>query len=168
MTSGSQSLSLSAYARHRRASGLTGGTLRAVQVAIQGGRLRTSLTEDGRIRDASEADAEWLANTHSNRVPHTGPTSPNGVAAPPELGESRKRKEAALAELAEIELAEKRGDLVLARDVEARLVNVFSSCKVKLLGIAARARQRDPSLTAAQIAMLDALVREALEDLAGG
>jgi hypothetical protein len=167
MTVESNSLSLSAYARHRNAMGLPGGSLKAVQVAIQGGRLRACITPDKRIRDAQEADAEWLLNTRADMVPHTGPTSCGGVVDPPALGESKARKEAALAELAEIELAEKRGELVKAKDVESKLADTFSACKTKLLGIAARVRQRDPSLTSVQIALIETLVREALDDLAG-
>jgi phage terminase Nu1 subunit (DNA packaging protein) len=68
--------------------------------------------------------------------------------------------------LAEIELAEKRGELLPAKDVESRLVNVFAHCKTKLLGVPARARQRDPSLTGPQVALIETLIREALEDLA--
>ena len=81
---------------------------------------------------------------------------------------SRARREAAEASLAELELQEKRRELLPARDVETRLVNVFAGCKTKLLGVPARARQRDPSLSAEQVAMLEGLIREALEDLAGG
>jgi hypothetical protein len=55
---------------------------------------------------------------------------------------------------------------VLAADVESRLVNVFSRCKTKLLGVSSRARQRDPGLTGAQVQMIEALIREALDDLA--
>lgn len=68
--------------------------------------------------------------------------------------------------MAEIELAEKRGELVAANEVEGRLVSVFSTCKTKLLGVPSRARQQDPGLSAGQISTIDRLIREALEDLA--
>lgn len=161
----SKALSLRAYARHRKAAGLAGGTLKAVQVAMTSGRLSKSLTKDRKqIASAVLADAEWDATTHVDRIPITGPTAAG--TPPPDLLESRARREAAEAALAEIELAEKRAELLPAADVESRLVNVFAGCKTKLLGVPARARQRDPALTAAQIALIEELLREALEDLA--
>lgn len=161
----SKPLSLRAYARHREAAGLAGGTLRAVQVAIESGRLSKSITKDKKIASASAADAEWNATTHVDRIPIGGPTHA-GPPPPPDLAESRARREAAEAALAEIELAEKRRELVPAKDVESRLVNVFAQCKTKLLGVAARARQRDPGLSGPQIEIFEALIREALDDLA--
>ena len=165
-------MGLREYARHRESLGLVGTTHRAIQVAIRDGRLVKAI-RDGKI-DAAIADAEWSDTTLEDRVPITGPTSPRVAdddddlpSDIPSLKESRARREAAEAALAEIELAEKRGELVLARDVESRLVNVFAHCKTKLLGVASRIRQRDPSLTGAQVDMIEAQIREALEDLAG-
>lgn len=154
-----------AYAAHRKAAGLTGGTPKAIRAAKKSGRLAKSLTEDGGIISAELADRELAATTHVDRVPLSGPTSSG--EQPPDLAESRARREAALAALAEIELAEKQGELVPVADVESKLVGVFSSCKTKLLGIPSRARQRDPGLTLAQVALIETLVREALEDLSG-
>lgn len=157
-------LSLRAYARHRKDAELAGGTLSSVQAAIERGRLKKSLTPDGKIASAAAADTEWEATTLADRVPHTGPTSAG--TSPPDLAESRARREAAEAALAEIELEEKRRELVPAKDVESKLVNIFAHCKTKLLAVPARARQRDPSLTEPQVQLIKSLVREALEDLA--
>lgn len=157
-------LSLRAYARHRKELELAGGTLRAIQVAIRDGRLSRSLTADGKIMSAEAADAEWLSTTRIDRIPITGPTAAG--TPPPDLNESRARREAAEAALAEIELAEKRRELVPAKDVESKLVNAFAHCKTKLLGVASRARQRDPALTGPQVSLFEDLIREALDDLA--
>ena len=146
-------LSLSAYARHR------GCRLNAVQEAIAAGRLRKSLTRDGKIRDAEAADAEWEATTHSEMRP--------GRGGEPDLAEVRLRHEQAKASLAELELAKMRGEVVLAADVESRLVDVFAACKTKLLAVPARARQQDPGLSASQLGLFEELIREALSDLAG-
>jgi len=172
------SISLRAYARHRKEVGLPGGTPRAVEVAIQSGRIPGDcLTKDGKIRSAKAADTAWLANTADDYRPLTGPTSSRGkptgpVPADPgeaiDLNEARRRKEVANAALAELELGERQGELVAVREVEARLTNLFGSCRTKLLGIPARAAQRDPTLTRPQLTLLDALLREALEDLANG
>lgn len=146
-------LSLSAYARHR------GCRLSSVQEAVRSGRLRKSLTKDGKIRDAEAADAEWEATTHAEMRP--------GRAAEPDLAEVRLRHELARACAAELELAKMRGEVVLAADVESRLVDVFAACKTKLLAVPARARQQDPGLTSSQLGLFEELIREALSDLAG-
>lgn len=159
-----KTLSLRAYARHRKAKGFAGGTLFGVQTAIDSGRLSKSLTPDGQIASAAAADAEWERTTKSEHIPRTGPTSAGTPT--PELGESRARREAAEAEKAEIELAEMKRGLVPSKDVESKLVNAFAHCKTKLLGVPARARQRDPGLTGPQLELIEELLREALEDLA--
>lgn len=165
-----RSLSLREYARHRKASGLDGGTHRAVQVAIESGRLVASVTRMKKIRSASEADDEWAASTKADHVPLEGPTAPHAAGpaprAPNALGEARARREAAQASLREMELARRQGELVPARDVEAHLANVFSQCRARLMSIPARARQRDPSLSGSHLALFELLIREALEDLA--
>lgn len=140
---------------------------RAVVVAIRDGRIpKEFLTPAGKIRDPEGAAAAMRANTLSDRAPLTGPTAPGGGGEDLSLVEVRARHELAKAQLAEIELAEKRGDLVEVAEVDARLTGVFTSCKTKLLGVPSRARQADPSLSVAQIALIESLVREALEDLA--
>jgi phage terminase Nu1 subunit (DNA packaging protein) len=157
-----QRLSPREYAMHR------GCVTSAVQQAIHAGRLTKSLHRDARgwyQIDVELADQEWAATTRANMIPLSGPTAP-GCGDAPSLGEARARLDLAKAELAEIELAEKRGELVQAGEVEARLSTVFGRCKTKLLGIPSRARQQDPGLTAAQVALIKSLVREALEDLA--
>lgn len=154
-----EGISQRAYAKHR------GCHHQAVREAIQAGRLSRSLTPDGRIADIAAADAEWEANTYADRRPLSGPAGRLDEDEAPSLGEARARLDAAKAELAEIELAEKKAELTPAADVEARLVNLFANCRTKLLGVPSRARQQDPALTNEQIALLESLMREALEDL---
>lgn len=165
-------MGLREYARHRAELGLSGTTHQAVREAIRSCRLVRAIA-GGKI-NAAIADEEWKGATLEDRVPITGPAArrprdddglPDGI---PALHESRARREAAEAALAEIELAEKRGELVLAGDVEARLVNVFSSCKKKLLAVPSQVRQRDPSMTPEQVDLVESVIREALEDLARG
>lgn len=166
-------MSQAAYARHRAKRGLPGATPGAVAAAIRWGRLAKSLTDDRprQIRSAKAADAEWAAATNADRVPLTGPTAPaTGDASAPvnELAAARARREAAAAELAEIDLAERRGSLVRAHDLEARLADVFLRSRTRLLGLPSRLREQDPTLTAAQLELVEALLVEALEELAGG
>lgn len=167
-----RSLNMVEYAAHRKAKGLSGATSESVRQAIARGRLRNSLTEDGKIRDAAAADAEWESTTNANRRPLTGPAGKMPELGgdklgekKSDLGESMARKAAADAGLAEIKLAQARGDVVLAASVQERLVSIFANCKTKLLGIPSRVRQQDPGQTPEQIALIESLVREALEDL---
>lgn len=78
------------------------------------------------------------------------------------------RREAALAEIAELDLAERKGQVLDIDQVRADVIAKFSMVKTRLLGVPSRARQRDPSLTGRQVAMVDELIREALEELAAG
>jgi len=169
-------LGLREYARSRRARGLAGGSLRAVQEAIESGRLAGAITPDGRIVSIELADAAWTAATYEDRIPITGPaaavstavspptpTTPDG---PPALALSRARREAALAERAELELAERRGKVIDVDQARADVIAAFSLVKTRLLAVPSRARQRDHSLTAPQLELIDELIREALEELA--
>jgi len=162
-------MSLRAYAKHR------GCSVEAVSNAIKRGRLSASVgrSEVGhpKILDLAKADAEWKASTYADMVPLTGPTAPkkrDGEAdEAPSLAEARARLDAARAELAEMDLAERRGELLPASEVEARMVAVFSECKTKLLGVPTWVRQQDPGLTRDQVRLFEAAIREALEGLAG-
>ena len=159
-------ISIRAYARHRKAHGLRGGSLAAVQKAIDVGRLSRSVARDAKgrpsITGAAAADGEWGATTRGEREP------PHAVPplAPSPLAESRARREAAEAAMAEIELAKERGEVVNAAEVKAAWVTMITASRNKLLGIPSRAKQQLPHLTHADIATIDGLIREALEDLA--
>jgi phage terminase Nu1 subunit (DNA packaging protein) len=148
-----KTLTIAGYAKRR------GCAHRAVEVAIQSGRLSRSITKDGRktLIDAALADAEWAANTDE---------SLNPAKTPATFAESRARHEAAKAGLAEVKLRERLGELVQAADVKANLEDVFARCRTKLLGISSRLQQQLPHLSASDLGVVDSLLREALEDLA--
>jgi hypothetical protein len=69
------------------------------------------------------------------------------------------------AKLAKLEYKKKAGLLIEAAEVELRLVDTFTACRTKLLGVPTRARQRLPHLAPEDTAVLEELVREALEEL---
>ncbi len=88
---------------------------------------------------------------------------------------ARERKERAAADreevnaaLAAIDLAERRKQVCLVSDFKLKLIGTFTACRSKLATLPAIARSRDPSLTLAQVALLESLVREVLDELAGG
>ena len=67
-------MSLGAYARHRKTTGLTGGTRQAVSQSIKRWSLLRSVVrvdDSLRITSPSAADEEWRANTDTTRLPIT-------------------------------------------------------------------------------------------------
>lgn len=92
--------------------------------------------------------------------------APDNGTGSREWREARTRREVAMAARAELELARESGELVEAASVEEQLTDVFSACRTKLLGIPTRLRQRLPHLAAGDVAEIEALIREALEELA--
>ncbi len=104
------------YAGHRKAKGLSGGTGQAVAKAVQSGRI--SLI-DGKI-DPDVADIQWAANTRKradyhgdNRSDRAEGKKPLSVGAgKPGWADAKARTEAATAALKELELDERRGNLV--------------------------------------------------------
>lgn len=148
-------LSLRAYARHR------GVSHEAVRKAIETGRLAVSITRvDGQpqICDAELADLEWEENTRS--------ATPAGGTSP--LTAARIRREEVKAELAELDLAKRRGELVSLQEVRSSVEKKFAAVRTRLLAVPSRARQRLPHLRTEDICELEELVREALEELAAG
>src|SRR5947207_2379630 len=116
-----------AYAAHRKARGLPGGTLRSVQHAIADGRI--TIGPDGKL-DPAEADRKWRNNT----MPDRGGTRP-GAGRPrrkkgkAEGGDGRgattspgltREQEAALDALKATILDPATPTLVLAIDVPMR------------------------------------------------
>lgn len=164
-------ITLTAYAERR------GVSVKAVSKAIAAGRLVASVTRDARgapkIADPDLADREWTANTRpsvADQAPSRAAPAPP-VTSPirrdvPDYNESRARREAALADMAELEVAERRGELVPVAEARADVIARFTLVRTRLLGVPARAAQRLPHLAGEVVPVIDALVREALEELA--
>ncbi len=162
--------SLRAYARRR------GVSVEAVSKAVTAGRLRESVVIVGgkpKIADIELADREWTANTRP-RVDHPVATAPALEAVDvPDYNESRAlreshaaRREAALADLAEIEVAEKRDELVPVDEARAFMVDKFTTVKTLILGVPTQVAQRLPHLAAEVEPVVAELVRAVLEELA--
>lgn len=88
------------------------------------------------------------------------------VAALPEVATSTMRAKHWDAQLRELKFKEAAGELVLAAGVERRVAEAYTNVKTRLLSLTTRLRQSIPHLTAADAIVIDAVVREALEDLA--
>ncbi len=151
---------LRTFARH------LGVSLAAVQKAIADGRLVASVTADKRgarkLTSIAEAEAEWNANTRPP-APTDDPAYRAGRLA---HQSAETRRAAARAEQAELDLAERRGELVRAADVEAALAEEYTVVRTKLLALSTRVKQRRPDLDVATVRLIDELVRDALEELA--
>jgi phage terminase Nu1 subunit (DNA packaging protein) len=152
------SMSLRAFARQ------IGVTHRAVQRAIDEGRLKESMGTDDTgalvVVDAEQAAAEWEANTR----PYT--RRDHGQPAPSQMAAATLRERTARAELIELETAKKRRELVPVAAVSARWEKIAVALRNEMLALPTRARQRLPHLSTADVMVLDALIREALEGLA--
>lgn len=126
---GRQLMGLREYSRYREANTLPGGTLRAVQKAIETGRITTIADEKGRVKiDPEVADIQWGRNTDPEQsaranagrepaLPGTGvdpgaATGGSGQGQNSLYWDARTRREQAEAEKAEIQLKEMSGELV--------------------------------------------------------
>lgn len=185
--------SLRAYARHRDVSAtavhraIESGRLSTCVVRDASGKFRG-------ITDLHLADREWAASTDLTKAPMSvilraeemqAPEVPNGdeTAAPassdapggdgethpdrPSLSDATAREKHWKAKTAELEYKQRIGELVDAKEIEARIADEYSRCRTKMLGLARKAKAAMPDLTPAHVVTIDNLVREALEDLAG-
>jgi hypothetical protein len=188
--------SLRAYARHRQVSAtavhraIESGRLSTCVVRDASGKFRG-------ITDFALADREWAATTDLAKAPTavieraeepsapaTPPAgTPSGEADPLEqqqLGAAAAggdvdpdrlsplmRQKYWQAKTAELEYKKRIGELVDAKEVEARMTDEYSRCRTKLLGLPRKAKAEMPELTHVQVLKIDNLVREALDGLAG-
>jgi phage terminase Nu1 subunit (DNA packaging protein) len=168
-------LSQRAYAK------LRGVSHSAVARAISEGRLETSLTTNAqghkKIISAELANAEWEANTRPDADQRAEDDAAQGELPDEKISlkEARRRREIETLKLAKIQaehqrldLAERNGDLMSRSEMLADVAEEFAHVRTKLMGIPLRCKQRIPGLTNADVKVIDALVREALENLADG
>lgn len=136
-------LSLRAYARHRAARGMVGQTLGAVQKAIRTGRITPI---DGKV-DPEVADIQWFEKTDAVQQArganggHAPKPMPEAARQIPPAGDRegyfavKERRERAEAELAELELHQRRGELVRAADVEREQFAVQRALRDRFAGV---------------------------------
>ncbi len=164
-------MSLRAYAIRR------GVSAEAVSRAVEAGRLRESIVRDPRgapkIADPELADRDWAANTRPEpgRTPRRQPNDMAAVQNPPpaetpDYQLARARRETALACMAELDLAERRGELIAVKQAREDVIDRLTTVRTLILGVPSRVAQRLPHLAGEVVPVLDDLLREALEELA--
>jgi phage terminase Nu1 subunit (DNA packaging protein) len=79
----------------------------------------------------------------------------------PSLSQSRRKKEAALASMRELELARRRGELVPVADIQPVWSRIVLGIRNAFLSLPSRAAQ-ELGLTREQAKVLDRMIREAL------
>lgn len=165
----------------------------AIRKAIKTGRIPASMVGEkklssGRgvptISDPDGARAAFERNTSPNH--RQGPKISEGrkraaleSAPPPDAareieGEmpsitaSRQITEAYKAKMARLEYEEAAGQLVNAEEFKTKFATTVTTARTRLLGVPSKAKGRIPHLAVDEIAIIDELIREALEDIAGG
>lgn len=179
-------MALRAYARRR------GISVQAVLRAIKSGRLKRCLILiEGKpqIADPDLADRELDANTDHSKAPDyvkaradQARASAAAVSAPPPpaapvqsdlsggdtpttLSEASAEEKRWRAKLAELEYRKKMGELVDAEEMKTVLADAIVRCKAKLLAIPSKAKAQIPDLTIGDVATLERIIRESLEEL---
>jgi hypothetical protein len=188
-------LTISEYARSRKARGLSGGTKQAVHKAVA--EQRISAFGQDKLIDQALADAQWGRNTRA-RVAHGAPEPGADVGRPdlPELAaaatgspasppapdqapqqlhgdpgylKSRASQAEADARIAQLKAAELEGQLVRVDQVRAQLASQLAPIREGLLQLPARLA----SMLAAQTdagrvqTMLEAEIHQVLAPLSG-
>ena len=87
---------------------------------------------------------------------------------PPDYTESRARHEFEKANLAELQRKTQEGLLLRRDDVTTAWRNAVNLTRTKLLGVPSTVRARIPHLEPDEVEVITLLIREALEELAGG
>lgn len=184
-----QPLTLTAYAKRRGVSTVS------VSKAVARGRLVASVGRNDRgqptIIDPDLADREWAANTR-HRIDATASavdpvtaqsetaaaTAPRGYRAVLPDGvqdyntsravhaRASARRHEAQADLAEMDLAKRRGQLIEIADARAEVIAKFTLLRTRLLGVPSRVAQHFPHLAAEIVPAIEQVIHEALEELA--
>lgn len=124
-----------------------------------------------------EADPPPAVNLQTNQLeqasaPETaavgGDTLPGRQAQGPSYAQSRAVREAYQARLAKLEFEQKSGKLVDADEVKVAWFKHIKAAQTRIMGVPAACKTRVPDLPLVVVATIEAIVREAMEDLANG
>ena len=153
----------------------------AVQRAIAEDRLVDCLEKNiqghWQITSLEAADAEWAKNTRPSptRKAENQEVQRDLDDADVNYQEAKRRREIEALKVAKIQaehqrldLEERSGDLISAKQAAADMAEDYAHVRTKLLGVSVRCRQRIQGLTNADAKVIDSLIRESLEALAEG
>lgn len=156
------------------------------KMAVSRGKHRLVKTllrdQDGKVAgltDLQAALAEWHANGDYTDAPHRAPVltsvPPPASAPTPEptpdveggegLASAAARDKHWRAKLSELKFKEAAGELVRAAEVKRAWADLLSSVRTKLLGVPNRLKQQRPHMSVEDVAGVESLIRESLEDL---
>lgn len=158
-------LSLRAYAAHRKRRRLHGGSLQAVQRAIDAGRLRASIVKVGgkaQIKSAAAADREWADNTDPSR--RARPAS----AAPLEESPSEPSDDSFAfwkTKKMRLDYEKAAGEVVNAAEMKAGIADACSIARTLFMGVPTKVKQKHPDVALDVLATMDEGVRDAIEEL---
>lgn len=96
------------------------------------------------------------------------PAPPRAQGAVPDYDDSRARHEFEKANLAELERKRREGELIDRETVGRSLARLMSVLRGGLLGLPSTLRDRIPHLTAEDIDVAEAVIRQQMEELAAG
>lgn len=144
------------------------------RAAAQWGRNR----DPNQVRDRATMSAGAKAGWEKRRgrepdEPEDGDQAgrappPLRAGSAPSITESKQITEAYKARLAKLEYEERSGKLVNADKIKVGMVNMITAAKTRVLGVPSKAKARIPTLTIADIEILEELLAEALEELSVG
>jgi len=147
-------------------------TKAAVSKALKSGRLdEAKVNRDGKVflvKDKAFNIWEQTSDPSQPRARKKDVVKTIGSSGEdvPSFNESRAKREAMMARLAEIDVEEREKLLVPSEEVKNAWIQLVTIAKTKVLGIPTKAKQRIPDLDKGAMALLDEIVRETLEDLA--
>lgn len=124
-------------------------------------RAQVLAGEDG--PDSDDDGAEYSAQAQVG-----GDSLPGRAVQGPSLAQSKAVREAYMARLAKLEYEERVGKLISADEVKARWYKHVTAAKTRIMGIPSACKSRVSDLPLTAMAAIEAVCREALEDLANG
>jgi len=171
------------YARHRKCA------LRAVQKAIESGRIKTVAVGAGQKIDSDQADRDWVLNTDQAKQsllhgagPQPGaddlfdlaggeepeaaePTEPAAPAAPDPYREARAQREKLSLEREQYEFAQTKGQVLALQDGMRLAFTAFRQLRDAAMNLPARVKDQCAVLTDAH--QIEQLLEDALGEVFG-
>lgn len=143
------------------------------RVAFLGNTDPTQRREGARVgagKKAANAEARGdheAAERHRRELQEDDPPATADDEELPSIAASRQISEAYKAKMARLEYEQEAGKLVDAEEFRAKFSTMVTTARTRLLGVPSKAKGRIPHLAIDDIAILNELIREALDEVAG-